>query len=867
MKKRMIPTSGSFTQRETEHNTLVRELAGECVVLLENSGVLPLAPGGNVALYGSGARQTVRGGTGSGDVNARVNVSIAQGLENAGFHITTTDWLDRQDARYAQARRDYFDWVPRYAAAQGISEFSAFFSNPFQVIAPVPVTEADITASGTDTAVYVISRTSGEGSDRKNKRGDYLLYEEEKNQLTQLGQAYAKLILILNIGGVMDMSEISAIDGIGAVLLMGQLGAAGGDALADVITGKTAPSGKLTDTWAAQYADYPSSAGFSENDGNVDDEYYTEGIYVGYRYFDTFGAVPLYPFGYGLSYTRFAVTGTGAELSGNTVTVTATVKNTGTARSGKEVVQVYCSSPAGELEKPYQELAGFVKTKLLSPGEEETVRVSFSAESLASYSEKRAAWILEAGDYVLRVGTSSRDTQTAAVLTLDETVPVSVLRNLFPDTDPVQEIPAPAEETAAQIRQQREADAGSPYDAGAGIPRLCLHAADLSVSRTEYPEERLPVSGTAPKKTLTAEDVKRGDCTVEDLVSQLTVEEMAELCVGTLRAGGGTVVGSVFCDVPGAAGDTSPILMQSRGIKNMIMADGPAGLRLQPVFKTTPEGSLLPGGEVMGDMYAPFDPSYTDENTVTYYQYCTAIPIGWSLAQSWNLPLLNAAGAMIGREMTQFGVDLWLAPALNIHRNPLCGRNFEYFSEDPLVSGKAAAAITIGVQSNPGKGTTIKHLAVNNQEENRYFTNSHVSERALREIYLKGFEIAVRESHPLALMTSYNLLNGVHTANHRDLLQSVVRDEWGYTGLIMTDWYTSQEQPDLTGSRIPKYPISSSAGCIYAGNDIQMPGCQKNADDIIQAVRTGKEKDGFRITLADLQYCAANVIRAAVRTM
>ena len=340
MKKHSRIPDTSISRREKEHMALARELAGECIVLMENDGTLPLREGTAIALYGSGARQTIRGGTGSGDVNARVSVSIEQGLKNAGFRIVTEDWLDRQDVRYEQARRDYFAWAPRYAREKGISEFLAFFSHPFQVIPPVPVTEEDIAAAETDTAVFVISRVSGEGADRRNRRGDYLLYEEEKALLEQLGQAYARLILVLNTGGVIDMSEIRRIPGISAVLLMGQLGSAGGDALADVITGKAVPSGKLTDTWAQRYEDYPSSEGFSINDGNVDDEYYTEGIYVGYRYFDTFGVEPLYPFGYGRSYTDFAIVCEGAEVEGDTVCISASVKNTGSVFPGREVVQV-----------------------------------------------------------------------------------------------------------------------------------------------------------------------------------------------------------------------------------------------------------------------------------------------------------------------------------------------------------------------------------------------------------------------------------------------------------------------------------------------------------------------------------------------
>lgn len=837
----------AMTQRETDHMALSRSLAGECVVLMENDGALPLAGAGKLALYGSGARQTIRGGTGSGDVNTRSDVTIEQGLERAGFQIVTKNWLNRQDAAYQQARKDYIEWIPAFAKEQGITEFLVSFSHPFQVIAPTEITKEDL--AEVSTAVYVISRTSGEGADRFNKRGDYLLYDEEKAQLALLARAYDKLILVLNIGGVIDMSEIKAISGINAALLMGQLGNIGGDVLADVLLGNVNPSGKLSDTWAKQYSDYPSSKGFSHNDGNVDDEYYTEGIYVGYRYFDTFGVEPLYPFGYGKSYTDFSIEPGAVCVENGQVKISATVKNIGGVHAGKEVVQVYYSAPCGKFHKPYQELAAFSKTKLLAPGESETVEITFQVKDMASYCEACAAWVLEAGEYVIRVGSSSRSTEIAAVLTLTQTVKTRILKNVFADTDPVQEIQAPAAHASS---------------VDASVSRIAIDPAEITTKQVSYTGER-KLYATEETVVLTAADVKAGRCTVEELTAQLTVEEMADLCVGTLRAKG-SIVGNASYTVPGAAGDSSSVIKESRGIKNMILADGPAGLRLQPVFKTDKEGNLLPGGAVLGDLFEPFSDEYNDENSDTYYQYCTAIPIGWALAQSWNMKLLQDIGFMVGKEMEIFGVDLWLAPALNIHRNPLCGRNFEYYSEDPLVSGKAAAAITLGVQAHPGKGTTVKHFAANNQEDNRYFTNSHISERAIREIYLKGFEIAVKDSQPLSIMTSYNLINGTHAANHLGLLQSVARDEWGFQGVVMTDWFTSQHLPALTGNTPVLYPISASTGCVYAGNDIQMPGCQKNVDDIVQAVRTGETIDGYKLTMADLQFNAANVIRIAIAT-
>lgn len=849
--------SKEVEQREIDHMNISRELAGECMVLLENDGALPLKETGKIALFGNGVRRTVKGGTGSGDVNSRSIVNVEEGFKNAGFTVTSGSWLDKQGEMLDKSKGEYLEWVKAEAKKSSRSEFIIQFDHPYSAPAPVLITEEDCKEADTDVAVYVIARNSGEGSDRYNREGDYLLFAEEKKNLEMVAAHFKKTIVILNIGGVMELSVVKAIPGINAILLMGQLGNIGGDALADVVTGKVNPSGKTVDTWAKNYMDYPSSAKFSHN-GSVHDEEYEDGIYVGYRYFDSFGVEPEYCFGFGRSYTDFSLQIDGAEAAGDRVQVRATVQNTGSVYAGKEVVQIYYSAPQGRMDKPYQELAAYHKTSLLKPGESEAMILTFAIKEMASYSEADAAWVLEKGDYVIRVGSSAGNTEVAAVLTLAEEVKTQIGKNLFPLDIQLKEIKP--DTTAAKTAYEKNSEGlGRVYHGS--IQSSCIKAEHMVYQgkREEYKTDR--------EKKLTVQDVKNGDCTVEELVAQLTVEEMADMCVGTLRAGEGNVVGNASYTVPGAAGDTSSILKVSRGIKNMILADGPAGLRLQPHFKTTKEGKLLPGGSVMGDSFEPFDPDINEDEVDNYYQYCTAIPIGWSLAQSWNTELAEWAGDMIGAEMEQFGVDLWLAPAMNIHRNPLCGRNFEYYSEDPLVSGKIAAAITIGVQKHKGKGTTIKHFAVNNQEDNRYFVNAHVSERALREIYLKGFEIAVKESQPLSIMTSYNLLNGIHTANSYDLLQAMARDEWGFDGTVMTDWFTSQDMPEITGKFQPRYPISSSVGCIYAGNDIQMPGCRKNVDDIVEAVKTGREMDGFRITLADLQFNTANIIRVVLKTM
>ena len=846
MAKIYATTSPEVTPQEMTHEQLMRRAGGECVVLLENDGSLPWEGSGKLALFGMGARRTIKGGTGSGDVNTRTSICVEEGLEKAGFEIVTKDWLDRCEAEAVEAKRSYLeDYLPKRAEELGVLPFIVTFNEPFHDPDPAPIVEDDLAAC--DRAAYVISRNSGEGADRSNAPGDYQFSEVELAQITLLAQSYDQFVLVLNIGGVMDLSALADIEGISAVVLMGQLGSVGGDVLADVLTGKVNPSGKLTDTWARAYEDYPSSAGFSSNDGDVDDEYYTEGIYVGYRYFDTFDVEPLYPFGFGRSYTRFAIKPEGFALEGTKVRVKALVENVGDC-AGKEVVQVYASATSGHLPRAYQSLMGFAKTEELAAGAVATVEITFDVRDMASYCANHSNWALLGGDYLVRVGSSSRDTVVCGVLTLAENTPFRHCKKLFEDADPVSVITAPA----APAVERPE-----------GVPVLAIDPAAIPREAVAYTESHPELVAPTDAGTIVADDVRAGKASVEDLVAQLSLEELAEFCAGTLRADGGSMVGNASYTVPGAAGDTTSVIRESRGVKNMVMADGPAGLRLQPVFKTDLEGNLLPGGEVLGDSYTPFDPALTDENSVAYYQYCTAIPIGWSLAQSWNMPLLEELGSLVGQEMETFGVDIWLAPALNIHRNPLCGRNFEYYSEDPLVSGKCAAAITRGVQSHPGRYTCIKHYAANNQENNRYFTNSHIGEQAIREIYLKGFGIAIRESQPGTIMTSYNLLNGIHTANSHDLLQAVARDEFGFEGFIMTDWFTSQDMPAFTGGSI-KYPISASTGCVYAGNDVQMPGCSKNVTDIIDAVKSGKELDGFAITLGDVQFCVANVIRVAI---
>ena len=772
---------------EIEHQEEVRRLAGECMVILENDGVLPLQAGTKkIALFGTGARHTIKGGTGSGDVNVRENISIEQGLESAGFEFVTKGWLDQYDRLYADAQE------------------------PEQP----EITEADVKEA--DAAIYVISRNSGEGKDRRAEKGDYYLSDRELQNIRFMTEHYKNCIVLLNVGGVIDLTSLKAIEGVQAIMLVGQTGNMGGYAVADVLTAKTIPSGKLTDTWARSYEDYPSSATFSHRDGNLDDEYYSDGIYVGYRYFDTFGVMPLYCFGYGKSYTEFEIKTMNVTADEKQVQVEVEVTNIGDKYPGKEVVQVYYSAPDGIMEKPTQELAGFAKTKLLAPGEKDVVTITFATTDMASFDAYDAAWVMEEGEYTIRVGNSSRNTEAVAVIDLDEQVTTLQLKRLMRDTIAVREL-----HHMIPIFDI-EFDFGVP-----AIPfRIMLQAENFKKELVEYEVMRRTLMDKRKDEVLTLEDVKAGNATLDELTAQLTVEEMAELCVGTERRNGdGNVIGSASSCVPGAAGDTTSSLLETRKVPNLIQADGPAGLRLETS--------------------------------------CTAIPIATTLAQSWDMDLIHRMGELVGEEMKQLHVDLWLAPGMNIHRNPLCGRNFEYYSEDPVLTGLCAATETKGVQSHEGRGTTIKHFAGNNQEDNRMFTNAHISERALREIYLKGFEIAVKTAQPYAIMTSYNLINGVHSANNYDMLQNIARDEWGFEGLVMTDWYTSQDTTEMgMVSSSGKYSHSSSVQCIKAGNDLQMPGCQQNVDDIVEAVNEGKE-----ITKADLQRCAKHILSVALKTM
>ena len=852
-----------ISDREKRNMERARKIATQGMVLLKNNGALPLSDAGKkLALFGNGARRTVKGGTGSGDVNSRSVVNVEQGLEAAGYTITTKAWIDRYDAAVDEARGEYFGKVKEAMAKDGQAAFMMLFTDPFIEPAIVPVTEEDIAASDTDTAVYVIARNSGEGKDRRPVAGEYELHDVEKDAIRFLTEKYAHVVVVLNVGSVIDTKFLRAQEGIDAILLMSQAGNIGGYALADVLTGRAEPCGRLTTTWAEHYQDYPKADVFSLMNGDIDDEYYEEGVYVGYRYFDTFNVTPAYPFGYGLSYTDFELGLVSVNADAQRISIAVKVTNTGKC-AGKEVVQVYYSAPAGALEKPYQELASYAKTGELAPGESETLVLDYPTARMASYDVKRAAWVLEAGTYYVRVGTDSRSTHVVAAVTLDGEAVTEQLTNRLPLDCEMKEFSAAGVTPYSYPEEAAEKEAAK---------KLSVKASDIACRTAVYRESNPEISCDKIAEQITMDDVLAGRHTMDELVSQLTVEQMAELCVGAERGGFGStsIIGAASAACPGAAGDTTSCMIEDRKVRNMILADGPAGLRLSTHFVADKDGNLVPG---LGDAPIPglelltgaAEKPPVPEGAVDYYQYCTAIPIATLLAQTWDLAEIEAAGDIVGGEMDELGVQLWLAPGMNIHRNPLCGRNFEYYSEDPLVAGLCAVADTKGVQKHPGVGTTIKHFAFNNQEDNRMHVNAHIGERAIREIYLKCFEIAVKESQPMSIMTSYNLINGEHTANSYDLLTAIARDEWGFAGIVMTDWGTTGGM-EMNPTESFKYGCSSAAGCVKAGNDLTMPGKQGDVDEIVASVGAAVGSVVCPITLGDLQACAKRMLEIIAKS-
>lgn len=772
-----------------ENAQVARKIAEEGIVLLKNDGVLPMDPC-NVALFGAGSKDTAVCGTGSGYAFSPYTVSVYDGLVNAGFKVTSDLWLNNYDKKKKEiAKKD-----------KSLSFLDIRFSGRTAYFDVDLLKKEEIdSAFGSDVAFYVIKRNTGEGFDRKPEKGDYYLSDNEKENIELLTKNFTKVIVILNTC-VIDCKWLKENERVSAILMLGQAGLESGNALADIITGKVSPSGRLTDTYALSYEDYPAHETFSLNDEDPYQEDYKEDIFVGYRYFDTKKLDVVYPFGYGLSYTDFVFENYEVKADWKEVTVSLDVRNTGNVPS-KEVIQLYVSAPAGKLKKPYQELRAYTKTDLINSGAVRRVTLKVNTRDLASYDEETSAWIMEKGKYLLRVGKNSRNTEVIGAIEVDETATVVQLsRQLTIDRElKYEDLPIcdTADYEGEAIFLQKE-DCVT-VDESSKIARTlnCYTADEYETKKSSYSfcwDSEEEIQKVRPIDNATLLDVVDGKITMEEFVATLDNEVLARLVTGSGQETKYEVTprlakGALKPSFNGAAsGKTTDQFCASLGIPACSLADGPAGLHLM--------GSAS-----------------------------TCFPVGMVLAQTFNEELGYAFGDAYGKEMEYYDVALALGPGMNIHRDPLCGRNFEYYSEDPLVTGLNAAAYTNGLQKNhPGFGVAIKHFCCNNQEVERAKSNSSVSERALREIYLKGFEIAVKKAHPATVMSSYNLVNGIHTSSRYDLLTDVLRGEWGFDGFVMTDW-------DGDSDRVMD---------LQAGNDIIMGGYDT---DVLVAATTDRQPE------------------------
>lgn len=929
-------TSEEISEREQRHRILAREAAEESIVLLKNDGVLPLPTGIPVALFGAGAGLTIKGGTGSGDVNVRHSVSIYDGFTLARVRVRSKDWIEDYEERYELARQAWKKQILDECggSTDGQLFFDTYTSHAFEMPEGRPIEDTDV--QDAKTAVYVISRVAGEGSDRHLAKGDYYLTDHELEDLRVLATLVEKIVIVINAGAPIDLTVLEAMPEVKAILFMGQAGEEGGNACARILLGFVNPSAKLTATWAKSYMDYPGAMDFSDvraqldednasdaasscagsavtgeaaSAGNVSDasqgtkaaetidrdallarSRYEEGIYVGYRYFDSFGVMPRYHFGHGLSYTSFVLTAEAPRAAADGLYIPVTVENTGNPYAGKEVVQVYaaCPQPAaisgvdgvkaaasGETAetlaedagnggagveasaqaqveaKEYKRLVAFRKTRLLAPGEQETMTLHVDGRALASfrtdYDAAHGAWVIEAGRYAIFVGSSSEESrlQLAGVVEVAAEKVLEIVPHICPVKDAdFHECAVPVESLRRKTQAWSDTWATMKQAAQQGkrIAGLCG-----KLGWTQALGETVWAPGEEPVFRNAQDDLDR---MAHAIASALEVKDLIPLLMGEFDMHA-SALGSAGQRVPGTAGETSRSLEELLHVPGISMADGPAGLRLSRSYlveRATGE-KLSTGIEAnLENGFFASEPA-EPEKYERWYQFTTAWPVGTNLAQTWNEELLGAVGRATGIEMEEFHVAWWLAPGMNIHRNPLNGRNFEYYSEDPLLSGKMAAAITKGVQALPGVGTTVKHYACNNQENNRMGVDVSVSERALREIYLRGFEIAIKESQPMCIMTSYNEINGVHSANNADLCTEIARREWHFQGVIMTDWATTL---DFGGA--------DAAGCVAAGNDLIMPGATSDRENIEQAYAEG------RLSEADIRSCAERVLNIVLRT-
>ena len=791
---------------EEKHKKILRESSSECTLFLKKNHEFPISNPCKVLLIGSGARNTQKGGLGSGDTEPRNYTTCEEGLENAGFIITSKKWLEQYPLEKEKKIGEHLKYIESMHIKNNITQCVRMISFP----------EYNYNLSldfekKADIAIYVLARNSGEGTDRRRIKGDIYLTETEIKDILYLNKNFKKFMLVLNVGGVIDLSPVQKVSNI---LLLSQLGIVTGDILADIILGKVNPSGKLSTTWAK-----PEDYNTMKNFGYLNSINYEEGVYVGYRYFDSENIAPLYPFGFGLSYTEFNIKKSYLKNNKETIIIYVKVKNVG-KYPGKEVVQVYVSPSQENKDKPYQSLVAFKKTPELKPNKEVELKIEFKLSQVARYETKDASYILDKGNYIIRVGNCSRKTEIYGYLVLNQNIETEKLKNII------------------------------------SIPDFNDYTPDIS----KYPKDELnnvQVINLSKKDFEIKETLYTYVPPFYESISKLNETELAYLCVG------GFIENKKENDEKqrGLNGLTT---RKIKSIKSYLrMADGAAGLRIAKVYtddyghfkRLSPDPqrinsfNFLKAQKNISLIITKNRKEDFSENKHIIYQHATSLPIPTAQAQTFNIDLVKKYGDIIAKEMKIFKINLLLAPAMNIHRNILCGRNFEYFSEDPLVSGKMANSIIKGVQSHKNCGTTVKHFTANNQEYNRKNSNSIISERALREIYLKGFQISIKEGHPTALMTSYNLINGIHPSENSRLLIDVIRNEWNFKGLIMTDWAISGKKEFGTA----KFPGQYSYKTLKAGVNLHMTGHKIDFDYIIQ-----KLKEGL-LNKEDLLKCASKV--------
>lgn len=754
-----------------------RNLAAEGIVLLKNDkDTLPLSSKDRLSVFGRVQYNYFYVGYGSGgDVKAPYCVNLIEGLKSKEKFTLNEDLLSLYD-----------NWCE-----ENIPDEGSWGNWPLN-FKEMPLSDEQVKAAAdkSDVALVVIGRAAGEDRDQKLIKGSFYLTDEERDLLNKVTNNFNKIIVLINSGNIIDLSWLKDYgDKITSLLYVWQGGMESGNAIADVLCADVTPSGKLPDTIAIDYKDYPASPYF----GNKEYNNYVEDIFVGYRYFETFEKKVLFPFGFGLSYTDFAIT-SDFNYNKDKITVTVNVENIGKKYAGKEVIQIYFTPPEGLLCKPKKNLIAFKKTKELQPAETQTIVFEIALEDLMSYDDSgitghKSSYIGEEGEYTFFCGASIQSLQETGKFKLNS-----------PIIKKMQELCAVEGENQFEVMHFKNNEKHE-----ISFNKVATKTSNVKDLIKKNMPHNIPLTGDKGIKLI---DVKEKKSTLDEFVAQLSVKELDALCRGGLRM-------DFNLGAKGNAGAFGGIIqsLRDKGIPPVITTDGPSGIRLM--------------------------------------RYASLLPCGTAIASSWNTDLTQSLYNCIGKEMIEKGSDVLLAPGINIHRDPLCGRNFEYFSEDPLLSGKLAAAIVTGLQKT-GVSACPKHFACNSQETNRALNDSRVSERALREIYLKNFEICIKESNPLLIMTAYNKINGIFCYNNYELCTMILRKEWGYKGSLITDWWVKPSSDSNFKN------IKNAAYRIRAQVDVLMPGGSRvlgRKDNY--AVKSYKKG---ALTLGELQRSAKNVL-------